>query len=468
MKKIILSVMCIWAACWTGYAQGVQFETGTWEEILAKAKATGKTVFVDVYTQWCGPCKHVASKVFPQEKVGEYYNAHFINYKIDAESPEGKEFVKTYPVTGYPTFFFIHGDGTVAYSMGGARDADGFVQEAKMLALYEQHGGYENMMTKVKDGTADKDMLFTYYQSAAENEKPKALNLYLKSLSDEELVDANNDLIEGISLYDKDLMVRLTDVIVKTSHTERLTDKAYAKEWTFNIVFPVHWAISTYLKQSIEEGNWAWFNELLQLKERWTDNGGYISGQLLDGDLKIQRGRGLFFATPEYSRLCYWTQNKDNDEEFKTGMRSYMAGLMKEYSVDYLLNEKDNMELVKMLKETSVNGQMMLFAQHLFESGDMAANQIIAWTDYFWKISPSDKATKALCSHWIEYAFNLNPYNAGAAVPAADLLARIGNFKEAETILEKAIACQKELKNEDPKVYKNLELKLRDVNHRKL
>ena len=62
----------------------------------------------------------------------------------------------------------------------------------------------------------------------------------------------------------------------------------------------------------------------------------------------------------------------------------------------------------------------------------------------------------------------MNRFNNKVAVPAADLLARIGNTKDAKIILEKAIASQKELKNNDPEVYKNLELKLRDVNNGKL
>ena len=107
MKKIVLSFVCVLVACYASHAQGVKFESGTWKEILTKAKTENKTIFVDVYTKWCGPCKHVSETVFPQEKLGEYYNSRFINFKIDAESPAGKEFVKTYPVTGYPTFFFI-------------------------------------------------------------------------------------------------------------------------------------------------------------------------------------------------------------------------------------------------------------------------------------------------------------------------------------------------------------------------
>ena len=89
MRKIVLSLLLVFTACLASHAQGVKFETGAWSEMLAKAKAENKLVFVDVYTKWCGPCKHVSETVFPQEKLGEYYNAHFINFKIDAESPEG-------------------------------------------------------------------------------------------------------------------------------------------------------------------------------------------------------------------------------------------------------------------------------------------------------------------------------------------------------------------------------------------
>ena len=71
MKKIVLSFVCVLVACVASHAQGVKFESGTWKEILTKAKTENKTIFVDVYTKWCGPCKHVSETVFPQEKLGE-------------------------------------------------------------------------------------------------------------------------------------------------------------------------------------------------------------------------------------------------------------------------------------------------------------------------------------------------------------------------------------------------------------
>ena len=115
-----------------------------------------------------------------------------------------------------------------------------------------------------------------------------------------------------------------------------------------------------------------------------------------------------------------------------------------------------------------MKGEMLLFTHFIFEKGDMTAKNIIDWTDYFWKISPSTKAIKAQCYQYINYAYYANPYNINVAIKAADLLARIGNFNGAETVLETAIQKQKEIQQTDPKVFRPLELKLRDIQNGKL
>ena len=219
------------------------------------------------------------------------------------------------------------------------------------------------------------------------------------------------------------------------------------------------------MKESIEKGDQEWFNELLDLKERFAN----YAGRLLDGDLNIINGRGLFFATPEYNKLCFWTKNRVHPEEFKKSMVTYMDKLIQENHVDSLLKEENN-QILKMLKEAeeTKRGQVAFFSQRIIETGEVSTQNIIHWTEYFWRISPSDKKTRELCSKWINYAFNLNRFNVPTAISAADLLARIGNLKDAKNILEKAIASQKEIKNDTPKLLKTLHLKLRDVNNGKL
>ena len=102
---------------------GIQFYHGTWKEALAKAKAENKYIFLDAYTVWCSPCIRMASRTFTQERVGKYYNANFINVKMDMERGVGPSFSRKYEVTNYPTLFIIDGDGKVVARIIGALSA---------------------------------------------------------------------------------------------------------------------------------------------------------------------------------------------------------------------------------------------------------------------------------------------------------------------------------------------------------
>lgn len=53
----------------------------------------------------------MANTIFPQAKVGEYYNSHFLNLQLDAEkSEDGKMVAKLFGVSAYPTFLFVNGE----------------------------------------------------------------------------------------------------------------------------------------------------------------------------------------------------------------------------------------------------------------------------------------------------------------------------------------------------------------------
>lgn len=92
-------------------AVGTQFFKGTFAQALAKAKKENKKLMVDCYTLWCGPCRHMAKNVFPDENLGKYMNANFVCIQLDMEHGEGPELNKTFNVESYPTFIFFDAEG---------------------------------------------------------------------------------------------------------------------------------------------------------------------------------------------------------------------------------------------------------------------------------------------------------------------------------------------------------------------
>ncbi len=112
--------------------EGIQFTHTTWQEVIAKAKSENKIIFADCYTTWCGPCKMLSKQVFPQKEVGDYFNANFINVKIDCEKGEGVNLKNKFGVSAFPTMLFIDpSNEKVLHRVVGFRPAEELIKEAK-------------------------------------------------------------------------------------------------------------------------------------------------------------------------------------------------------------------------------------------------------------------------------------------------------------------------------------------------
>jgi thiol-disulfide isomerase/thioredoxin len=77
---------------------------------LAEAGRTGKRVFVDFETTWCGPCKEMDRWVYTAADVVAAA-ADVIAVKLDGD--EQRDLVKRYAVKGYPTLLLLDGQGEV-------------------------------------------------------------------------------------------------------------------------------------------------------------------------------------------------------------------------------------------------------------------------------------------------------------------------------------------------------------------
>ncbi|WP_149241404.1 thioredoxin fold domain-containing protein [Dyadobacter sp. 32] len=117
-----------------GADKGIVFVPGSWAQILKKAKAENKIIFFDAYTTWCGPCKMLQKNVFTRPDVADVFNKNFINVKVDMEKGEGPMLAERYPLEGYPTLFFIDGDGHVVKEIIGYQNPETLIKVGKAVA----------------------------------------------------------------------------------------------------------------------------------------------------------------------------------------------------------------------------------------------------------------------------------------------------------------------------------------------
>lgn len=109
---------------------GVYFQkSNTLSAILDLADKENKVVFVDMYTDWCLPCKNMDEYVFSDESLGDFMNENFINYKVNTEKGTGPNLRDLYAVAAYPTLLFLNSKGKVLVRKEGS------VAQTELMAL---------------------------------------------------------------------------------------------------------------------------------------------------------------------------------------------------------------------------------------------------------------------------------------------------------------------------------------------
>ncbi|MEM9548834.1 MAG: thioredoxin domain-containing protein, partial [Bacteroidota bacterium] len=187
-----------------------------------QAKEERKLLFVDSYAKWCGPCKRMAKEEFVKPEVGEVYNTHFVNLKLDMESKNGRTFDSKYPVSAYPTMFFLNGDGEIVKKVRGGKKAAQLISMAKsVLKSYDTSGEFKE---KYEAGDRSYEVVYNYVEALNMASKPslKISNDYLKSNPDitkeqkqkflfVATVDADSKIFEKMVKEKKDIIKLVTE-----------------------------------------------------------------------------------------------------------------------------------------------------------------------------------------------------------------------------------------------------------------
>lgn len=116
-------------------------------EGLAAAKATGKNVLVDVYTDWCGFCHKLDKEVFAVAPVAPYLAENFVCIRINAEDQaEGQAFARKSGVRAFPTSIFLNSKGDQISQFAGFKPAETYLQKLQQIqAISERNGSTQSV-----------------------------------------------------------------------------------------------------------------------------------------------------------------------------------------------------------------------------------------------------------------------------------------------------------------------------------
>ena len=135
MKKIIYILLFAILIPVVGLAQEIKWMS--LEQALVLQKKSPKKIIMDVYTNWCGPCKMLDKNTFQNPDVVKYINQYYYAVKFNAEgnstityngksysNPNYKEelasrrnsphdFTRYLNVSGYPTIVYFDESGNL-------------------------------------------------------------------------------------------------------------------------------------------------------------------------------------------------------------------------------------------------------------------------------------------------------------------------------------------------------------------
>jgi thioredoxin-related protein len=151
MKKILLILFLILG---TLTIQAQEIKWMSIDEALAKQKKNPKPIFMDIYTDWCGPCKMLDANTFHDKAVVDYISANYYAVKFNAEGDStvnyqgvvysnpgydpnrrgrnsAHDFTKFLKVTGYPSMYILDKNGAVKTPLVGYRTPEQLLNDLK-------------------------------------------------------------------------------------------------------------------------------------------------------------------------------------------------------------------------------------------------------------------------------------------------------------------------------------------------
>lgn len=240
LNLLFFPIVLFFSSPFCGRAQegkGIHFDrSSSWSEILQRAKAEQKYIFIDAWATWCAPCKMMDERVYPDSAVGAAMNTQFINVKVQFDQTanddaytkswygDAKALNEKYKVSALPNFLFFTPDGELVHRGMGFQDPHQFISLAK-FASDPKRKEYYALMKNYEAGKKDYTVLPGLITTTREivGDKDKALAMakdykqnYLDTLPAATAITKDN--LEFVGQYAS--LVHTNDQFFKAAYNE--------------------------------------------------------------------------------------------------------------------------------------------------------------------------------------------------------------------------------------------------------
>ena len=141
-----LGVLALAASTLSGAASAATPPSGDalfledYAEARARARSLERPLLLDLYTDWCAPCRRMSAEVFPDPRVTAVLTRDFVPVKLDAEADTNAALVARLGVSQFPTLVVLDADGAELHRSVGFLGAEEFVAFAKESTNAQANG----------------------------------------------------------------------------------------------------------------------------------------------------------------------------------------------------------------------------------------------------------------------------------------------------------------------------------------
>ncbi len=286
------------------YTQGIQFEQGTWQEVVNKARSQQKLIFLHLESSQCQQCNEVADRAFWNPILQANINANFTSYRTHTNDAAIKELMDRYEIRDYTTSLFLDAQGSLLVRyVGSTTDGLRYIRLAEKALTESRKQPLTEMDKMYQQGERGINFMMQYISRRNE-----------LAISSHALLDELVDLLPGDSLLSDKMLLFIAE------QGPVVNSKTYQFFWKDQSRIDSLFAGIGY--QRTDKINNTIINRSIGKAIKDKDELlAKATAQFAMNTYRINRQRSQ--ALYDYTMMRYYREDKDNTDRFISLMKAY-------------------------------------------------------------------------------------------------------------------------------------------------